>query len=62
MLIKRHQTTYNDGWFSTKELDDILRKVSFNKSIMIIKLYWNHLNVIKSTVILPKYIEFMKSS
>ncbi|KAL9952077.1 hypothetical protein ACROYT_G039281 [Oculina patagonica] len=26
LLIKRHHLTYNDGWFSTKELDDILRK------------------------------------
>ncbi|XP_020627821.1 bifunctional lysine-specific demethylase and histidyl-hydroxylase NO66-like isoform X2 [Orbicella faveolata] len=26
LLIKRHHLTYNDGWFSTKEMDDILRK------------------------------------
>jgi len=26
LLIKRHHLTYNDGWFSTNEMDDILRK------------------------------------
>lgn len=28
LLIKRHHLAYNDGWFSTKEMDDILRKVN----------------------------------
>jgi len=26
LLLKRRQTKYNDGWFSTKEFDDILRE------------------------------------
>jgi len=35
LLIKRHQATYNDGWFSTKELDNILRqhKVQFSVNL-----------------------------
>lgn len=27
LLVKRHIPNYNDGWFSTAELDRILRKV-----------------------------------
>ena len=27
LLVKRHMATYNDGWFSTAELDRILREV-----------------------------------
>ena len=27
LLVKRHMPNYNDGWFSTAELDDILKKV-----------------------------------
>ena len=30
MLVKRHQANYNEGWFSTKEFDDILRQVPQN--------------------------------
>ena len=30
LLIKRHQANYNEGWFSTKEFDDILRQVPQN--------------------------------
>ncbi|XP_029211683.2 ribosomal oxygenase 1-like [Acropora millepora] len=26
LLVKRHQANYNEGWFSTKEFDDILRQ------------------------------------
>ncbi|XP_068731298.1 ribosomal oxygenase 1-like [Montipora capricornis] len=33
LLIKRHQTNYNDGWFSSKELDDILRQRSVQFSV-----------------------------
>ena len=28
MVLQRHRPQYNDRWFSTKELDTILRKVS----------------------------------
>ena len=34
LLIKRHQTEFNEGWFSTKELDDILRQVTTRLIIM----------------------------
>ena len=34
LLIKRHQTEFNEGWFSTKELDDILREVTTRLIIM----------------------------
>ena len=27
LLVRRHIETYNDGWFSTKELDRILKQV-----------------------------------
>lgn len=27
MLLRRHKANYNDGWFSTEELDCILREV-----------------------------------
>lgn len=30
LLVKRHQANYNEGWFSTKEFDDILRQVPQN--------------------------------
>ena len=29
LLLKRRQVNYNNGWFSTKEFDDILREVSW---------------------------------
>jgi len=29
LLIRRHGSQHNDGWFSTKELDRILREVPF---------------------------------
>ncbi|XP_013379273.1 ribosomal oxygenase 1 [Lingula anatina] len=35
LLVKRHMPCYNDGWFSTEELDKILRKenIIFGKNI-----------------------------
>jgi lysine-specific demethylase/histidyl-hydroxylase NO66 len=27
LLVRRHLTSYNDGWFSTAEFDKILRQV-----------------------------------
>ncbi|KAK3748732.1 hypothetical protein QZH41_015680 [Actinostola sp. cb2023] len=33
LLIKRHQPTYNKGWFSTSELDDIMRKHNVRFSV-----------------------------
>ena len=27
MVLKRHKPHYNEGWFSSEELDSILRKV-----------------------------------
>lgn len=27
MVLRRHMPHYNDGWFSTQELDSILREV-----------------------------------
>ncbi len=30
LLVKRHMPSYNDGWFSTAELDTILREVIRN--------------------------------
>jgi Cupin superfamily protein len=29
LLIRRHDSNYNKGWFSTEELDHILREVSW---------------------------------
>ncbi|XP_031573036.1 ribosomal oxygenase 1-like [Actinia tenebrosa] len=33
LLIKRHQPAYNEGWFSTAELDEILRKHNIRFSV-----------------------------
>ena len=30
LLVKRHMENYNDGWFSTAEMDRILREVIYN--------------------------------
>ena len=35
LLLRRHKPQYNDGWFSTKEFDRILRKV-ISKSFTIV--------------------------